>query len=170
LAARGSWHRQNAFPEAAREDWQNALVLTPDLTTPIRGLARLFVLGPVPLRDAPRGLVLAWKAIERQPKDAEMLTVLAIAYSRMGRHHEALDTIEKILPEAQGPLAYYCRALCKHRLGDATGAAADLKAGQDQHGRVYKNLPTPQADELRMAQLECQTALTTVSKPKSGER
>ena len=56
---------------------------------------------------------------------------LSLVLSRLGRHAEALETIEAVLasyPNAEGALRN--RGLCRLRAGDAEGAAADLEAAQ----------------------------------------
>lgn len=56
---------------------------------------------------------------------------LSLVLSRLGRHAEALETIDGVLeqyPNAEGALRN--RGLCRMRAGDAQGAAQDLEAAQ----------------------------------------
>ncbi len=99
----------------------------PDLPEPTLGLARLFVLGPPNLRDPRQGLLLAWAAADHKPNSSEVQTILGIALTRNSRYREALEVLAKGATDNRSPLGTYYSAICKHRLGDAAGALADLK-------------------------------------------
>jgi WD40 repeat protein len=159
LEIRGTWHLQNGYPEAARDDWQEALALVPNLPEPTLALARLFVLGPSHLRNPRLGLLLGWAASEQQPDSSNVRLILGIALTRNNRYREALETLAKVAAADRGALGAYYSAVCKAHLGDAAGAAEDLKAARAKHDLGARSWSARQAEELLAARQEAKAAL-----------
>ena len=103
----------------ARDDWRLALPLAPTTAATARLLARLYVLGPLELRDPHQALgLISSLAADADPNpNPDDVAILGIAQVRLGQHEQGLVTLQKVAdaPAAQ-PLAQFFIAIAKwHR-------------------------------------------------------
>jgi WD40 repeat protein len=116
---------RNGAPDAARDDWRQALELVPDHAAATHALARLYAAGPPSVRDPRRALPLALTAADRRTPPDWALNTLGITFYRLGRTKEAVAALERgheRLVKDREPFDLYYLALCHQRLGDAPTA------------------------------------------------
>jgi WD40 repeat protein len=159
---RGRFHHEaGRFAEALR-DWREAVAKQPDRALFCNDLARLYVVGPEPLRDARAAVPLAEKAVKLQQGAWGYVNTLGIAYYRASRYADAVAALRKSLAGGTGAADaanLYFLGLCHHRLGDATRAGDFFERAKAWHARYADRLTQEEADELRGFRAEAEAAL-----------
>jgi serine/threonine protein kinase/WD40 repeat protein/Flp pilus assembly protein TadD len=120
----GLFRRLRDFARA-QADLEQVIGLVPDDAVPCNNLAWLYVNGPEKLRNLPRGLALAKKAVELSSGQWMYPTTLGAAYYRLGQFEQAIDSLERSLQESQGESAAYdlfFLAMCHARRGEVAEA------------------------------------------------
>jgi tetratricopeptide (TPR) repeat protein/tRNA A-37 threonylcarbamoyl transferase component Bud32 len=88
--------RMNDYTNAMA-DLQEALRLNPNYVPALNNLAWVYVTGPKETYSPEKALPLALKAVELSPTNADYLSTLAQAYSRLGREAEAIAILERLV-------------------------------------------------------------------------
>jgi tetratricopeptide (TPR) repeat protein len=169
LHRRARSHLRNETPEAARDDWRQALELAPDHAEATHALARLYAAGPPSMRDPRRALPLALTAADRKTPPDWAPNTLGVTYYRLGRTKEAVAALERGRgrPAAdREPFDLYYLALCHQRLGDALTAKDFFTRAEAACARPAPQLAPELAAELRRLRTE---AAEVVRRTRQGE-
>jgi tetratricopeptide (TPR) repeat protein len=159
---------RNGAPEAARDDWRQALELVPDHAAATHALARLYAAGPPSVRDPQRALPLALTAADRQTPPDWALNTLGITYYRLGRTKEAVAALERGRERPvkdREPFDLYYLALCHQRLGDALTAKDFFTRAEAACAPPSPQLAPELAAELRRL---CAEAVEAVRPTRKG--
>jgi tetratricopeptide (TPR) repeat protein len=109
----------------ALPDWERLAELEPKNPTWPNSVAWTLLTGPPDLRDAPRALRLATRAVAVGGKDGLLLNTLGVAQYRNGLYREALGTLNASLalnrPRYAGNDLFFL-AMCHQRLGEVAKA------------------------------------------------
>ena len=84
------------------------------------------------LRDLPHYIRLSRHTLELRPHEAAFLNTLGVALCRNGQYSDALGLLSQSLERSSGAMDgwdLFFLAICRHRLGQATQAQADLQSG-----------------------------------------
>jgi serine/threonine protein kinase/WD40 repeat protein/Tfp pilus assembly protein PilF len=148
---------RNGAPEAARDDWRQALELAPDHAEATHALARLYGAGPPDVRDPRRALPLALTAADRQTPLDWAQNTLGITYYRLGRAKEAVAALERGRErpvKEREPFDLYYLALCYQSLGDAPTAKDFFTRAEAASAPPSPKLTPELAAELRRLRAE----------------
>ncbi|HZW34979.1 MAG TPA: protein kinase [Isosphaeraceae bacterium] len=165
---RGAIHLDRKQYEPAIADLEAALRLQPDQPSVREWLAqgcnnRAWELanGPAPQRDLERALALSQRAANLAPGEGVSLNTLGVVQYRLGRHAEAIVTLERSLVAGHGQsdgFDLFFLAMAHHRLGHRDQA----KGCFDRAVRwlsTQKNLPESQTKELTLFRAEAEAVL-----------
>jgi tetratricopeptide (TPR) repeat protein len=122
----------------------------PDDPLACNNLAWAYLTAPAALRDAKSALPLAEKAVALARGNGVYRNTLGLAYYRLGRYREAVDTLRPNLRgQEDGCLAFdlYILAMSHHRLGEAATARVYYDWA-DRRAQIPKELPPQQLQEL----------------------
>jgi hypothetical protein len=156
---RGRYHLLAGSLSAARDDWQQAQVLAPNLPEAARGLARLALLGPAEYRDPERAFALLAPLVNREPAAGQDRLLCALAQVRLGHPEKALALLNDLKDGSLSPLAGYTRALGQHQLGRQREAAAALVGANAARARCLPSLAAPERDEVERLRGEVEALL-----------
>jgi WD40 repeat protein/tetratricopeptide (TPR) repeat protein len=162
LQRRAEGYVQLQAYDAARDDWEQVVVLQPDNAVACHELARVYVTGPSRLRDPVKAVALARNAVELAPNESAYRTTLGVAYYRLGRYGLAVATLEQSLKASQGETVtkdLFVLAMCYARLGQATQAREcyDRAVGWIQERQ--QKLPAKTREELKALRAEADAVL-----------
>jgi serine/threonine protein kinase/WD40 repeat protein len=107
------------------EEARGAVEAKPDSAKNCDYLARAYLTAPLALRDVQAALPLAEKAVRLEPGSEVFANTLGLAYYRVGRYREAVETLRPNLDRQDDSfLAFdlYLLAMSHHRLGEAARA------------------------------------------------
>ena len=107
------------------EQYRPRVAANPNDPNACNGLAWAYLTAPEALRDVKAALPLAEKAARLAPEDAVIRNTLGLAYYRIGKYREAIDTLRPRLARQQDwCLAFdlYVLAMSHQRLGEASRA------------------------------------------------
>jgi WD40 repeat protein/regulator of sirC expression with transglutaminase-like and TPR domain len=127
--------------EKAAADLTQAAEAASDEPSALNNLAWLFATGPEQLRDGPRALELAKKAVKARPDSPEYLNTMGVIYYRLGQYEQGVETLSKaVQANKQGGTAcdYFFLAMAHWQLGHKDEA----RKGYDQAAQwMEKNKP-----------------------------
>jgi WD40 repeat protein len=110
-----------------------------------------------------RALRQAEAACRLAPDVAAFRNTLGVAYYRVGKYPEAIEALEKNLPEKASNRVdasdLYFLAMCHYRLGNAAKARECFERAKDSHQRNAVRLPKEQLGELKQFRTEAETLL-----------
>lgn len=89
-------------------------------------LAWRYIAGPVPIRDPEKALLLAQKAVEREPTNADGLNTLGVVYYRLGQLDKAVETLSRAAEshkEGGTAFDFFFLAMSSHQLGQTDKAS-----------------------------------------------
>jgi WD40 repeat protein len=133
----------------------------PDDPLACNNLAWAYLTAPAALRDAKAALPLAEKAVALALENTLYRGTLGLAYYRLGRFREAVDTLRPNLQRQEdGALAFdlYGLAMAYHRLGEAE-RAQDCWIWAARWSQVEKGLSAEQLEELGACRAEAAEVL-----------
>ncbi len=134
----------------------------PDGANECNTLAWAYLIAPESLRDPDQALVLARKATRLAPDDPMFRNTLGVAYYRLGRYREAVETLRADLDQ-QGDrdLAWdLCfLAMAYHRLGEAD-RAREFRSWALRWSRDQKGFTADELHELSSVRDEMEATLT----------
>ncbi len=163
LALRADAHHNLGRAADAAAGWKRAAAAATPQTRPValNNLAWRLLTGPPAARDPARGLELATWAVGRGPANPTFLNTLGVAHYRNGRPADAVPVLERGLAAAKGThdaFDLFFLAMCRAKLGDRAGAAADYRRAVEwAAGRP--NLPPAARAELAAFREEAEAAL-----------
>jgi serine/threonine protein kinase/WD40 repeat protein/tetratricopeptide (TPR) repeat protein len=119
------------------------------------------VTGPVGRRDPARALVLAQRAVEREPDNSLIVNTLGVVLYRNGQYAAAVGTLEKSLALGEGRWDGYdlfFLAMCHGKLGDPARARECFDRGV-KWCAARKDLEPGQVEELTAFRAEAERVL-----------
>jgi Flp pilus assembly protein TadD len=165
---------QRSAEERARvdiEQYRQALDKKPEDAQACNNLAWAYLTAPEPLRDGKAAVLLAEKAVRKEPKNPIYANSLGLAYYRTGQYRQAVEVLRPNLHSQEASvLAYdlYILAMSCHRLGE-TERARDYYTWAVRGSDAQKGPAPAQVDELSTlrAEAEAVLGLQSPSAPKS---
>jgi WD40 repeat protein len=119
---------KRSVEERARLDierFRQALAKKPEDAPTCNNLAWAYLMAPEPLRDGKAAVLLAEKAVRKEPKNPTYCNTLGLAYYRTGQYRQAVEVLRPNL-QSQEPSALtydlYILAMSCHRLGETERA------------------------------------------------
>jgi tetratricopeptide (TPR) repeat protein len=146
----------------AQSDWEQALELVPEQADTCNSLAWLYLTSPDKLRNSPRALALAKKAVELTPGEWQYLNTLGVAYYRQGQYEHAIQSLQRSLHDSKGEAAAYdlfFLAMCHAHLGDVTHGKECYEQALRWMGARQGKLPMAWIVELAAFQAEADAVL-----------
>ncbi len=134
----------------------------------LNSLAWMYLTAPVPLRDVKAALPLAEKAVLLAAANTNHRNTLGVAYYRVGRYREAVDTLRPNLDQQDTKyLAFdlYFLAMSHHRLGESE-QARDYLAWAVRWTKAQRDLPAAFVEELSEFRAEAEELLGTKNEPR----
>jgi len=132
------------------------------------GLAWIYLTAPETLRDVKAAVPLAEKAVSLAPENAIYRNTLGLAYYRVGRYREAVDTLRpKLASQEDWCLAFdlYFLAMSYQRLGEPE-RAKDYYDWAVRWTGTQSNLSAAHLEELRLFRAEAERVMSEKEKRK----
>jgi serine/threonine protein kinase/WD40 repeat protein len=155
---------QRSVQERARvdiEQYRQTLARTPEDALACNNLAWAYLTAPAPLRDGKTAVLLAEKAVRKEPKNPLYCNTLGLAYYRTGQYRQAVEVLRPNLQSQEASaLAYdlYILAMSCHRLGETEQA-------RDYYTLAQRGLDAPHApsqadlEQLQVLRAEAEAVL-----------
>jgi tetratricopeptide (TPR) repeat protein len=159
LAQPALTHERRA--QRAIEFFRREVAEHPDAAEVCNALAWAYLKAPEALRDVDAALPLAEKAVRLEPKTADYLDTLGLAYYRAGRYREAVEVLRpNVENQRDTDLAYdlYFLAMSHHRLGETT-RARDYYDWAVRWVAMQRDLTPSTLDELAAFRAEAEELL-----------
>jgi serine/threonine protein kinase/WD40 repeat protein/Tfp pilus assembly protein PilF len=154
--------------EAALADLQKAVELAPDFARACHDLARLYVCGPVSLRNPLRAFPLAQQAVHLMPGERAYRHTLGVVYYRLGQYVEAVEMLERSLSEPKDVTTasdLFCLAMCHAHRGDAAKAQDCYERAVQWVQEHQGKLQVEEKKELDALRAEAEAILNHPAKP-----
>src|SRR5262249_36563633 len=150
----------------AEADYREVLRQQPRHGQACNNLAWLYSMAPPPYRKPCEALSLALTAVQ-QEADHDRLNTLGVAYYRLERWQEAIDTFNKAFKlglDHSKPWDLFFLAMCHHRLGHCTEASRLYEEGIALRTACSDLTPDERA-ELDKIQAEAKVILSKPIRP-----
>jgi tetratricopeptide (TPR) repeat protein len=166
---------QRSAEERARvdiEQYRQALAKKPEDAQACNNLAWAYLTAPEPLRDGKTAMLLAEKAVRKEPKSPLYCNTLGLAYYRTGQYRQAVEILRPNLQRQEASaLAYdlYILAMSCHRLGE-TERARDYFTLAVRSSDPQKGPSPARLDELSAFRAEAEAVLGLPTPPAPAEK
>jgi serine/threonine protein kinase/WD40 repeat protein len=155
---------QRSVEERARvdiEQYRQALARKPEDARACNNLAWAYLTAPEPLRDGKAAVLLAEKAVRKEPRNPTYCNTLGLAYYRTGQYRQAVEILRPNLQSQEAsalPYDLYILAMSCHRLGE-TERARDYYTWAVRGSDAQKGTSPAQVDELSALRAEAEGLL-----------
>jgi hypothetical protein len=166
---------QRSVEERARvdiEQYRQALARKPEDAQACNDLAWAYLTAPEPLRDGKAAVLLAEKAVRKEPRNPTYCNTFGLAYYRTGQYRQAVEVLRPNLQSQEASaLAYdlYILAMSCHRLGE-TERARDYYTWAVRGSEARKGTSPAQVDELSALRAEAEAVLGFPTPPAPADR
>jgi WD40 repeat protein/Tfp pilus assembly protein PilF len=113
----------------AIKDLEKALDLDAGRAEAANALAWIYLTAPRELRDPPRALPLAQRAVRSRPDERAFRNTLGVAYYRLGQFAKAAETLELNVETEHPEMAFdlFFLAMSRHRMGQTDRARTEFE-------------------------------------------
>jgi serine/threonine protein kinase/WD40 repeat protein len=149
--------------QAAREDWEKAVELAPELEEARLRLAWLYVAGLRPVRAPHKALPMILTLAERRPTHDRTSSALGLVYFRLERYQAARDILAKKVQAATepAPVDLFVLAMCHARLDEIAAANDCMKRARNLLERQRGRLMPDEVEELERFRSEAEEVVTS---------